>query len=171
MQKLWSGGGWCVVVVGVLLGLHCGVRMCCEVVMEETVGAESNNKNNTAITTDWTLPSFAKARFASPVVYPPVLRVRRASADCLLYYDLLRLCKVYALYIETSQPQERTGGICIMQRSNILLPAFTSCHPQTNILSLHKRQSRVSIEPCLTSYQQQPTFPATQRDHNTIRKH
>lgn len=67
-------------------------------------GAENNNNNNTAITTDWTLPSFAKARFASPVVYPPVLRVRRASADCLLYYVFITFMQgVYSIHREREQ--------------------------------------------------------------------
>lgn len=126
-------------------------------------GAENNNNNNTAITTDWTLPSFAKARFASPVVYPPVFRVRRASADCLLYYVFITFMQgVYSIHRDIPATRENKG-ICIIQRSNIpiLLPAITPCHPQTSILSLHKRHSRVSIEPCLTSYQQQPTFPAS----------
>lgn len=91
---------------GCIVGCACAAKW-----LWERRRAENNNNNNTAITTDWTLPSFAKARFASPVVYPPVLRVRRASANCLLYY--LCIYYVYArciLYTSRHPSHKREQG-------------------------------------------------------------
>lgn len=154
---------------GCIVGCACAAKW-----LWERQRAENNNNNNTAITTDWTclLSQKPDSRHLLFILPCSGCAEHLQIVCCIIYVFITFMPGVYSIHRDIPATRENKG-ICIIQRCNIpiLLPSFTPCHPQTNILPLHKRQSRVSIEPCPTSYQQQPTLPVTQHDHNTIRKH
>lgn len=130
--------------MGVLLGLHCGVSMCCEVV----IGADSGGERRTLKTTITKIITITKTTTDTASAQKPIrvsccLSSRTQGeqrAGHRLFACILRICQEYTL---CTARQDK--GICIKgaaPRSSwqpLYLPSAS------NILPLHKGQSPFSI--------------------------